>query len=113
MPNPIPTAARATVSKRDRGLCVRCSGRGTDHHHRRSRSVRDEHTHCPCNLILLCRTCHSTVHAQPTQSMTTNLIVSRYNPQPAGTPMLLAGEWWFTHCSGSPLSRHASVSAAP
>jgi hypothetical protein len=44
----IPTASREAVKSRDTGRCVRCWGVGSEWHHRRSRSVRDEHRHCPC-----------------------------------------------------------------
>lgn len=63
--------------------CERCGvGTNPGHmHHRRSRSVRDTHTHCPCNLVLLCPTCHRDVHATPFSSRGEGFIVSRYvNP---------------------------------
>ena len=60
--NPIPPEARKVVVRREGGLCLRCTMRGYDVHHRRSRRVVDAHTHCPCNMVLLCRTCHSWAH---------------------------------------------------
>lgn len=47
-------------------------------HHRRSRSVVDEHQHCPCNGVWLCSTCHSWAHAHPFEARTTGFIVSRH-----------------------------------
>lgn len=76
--NLIPTKSRELVKKRDKDQCVRCRGRGTEWHHRRSRSVRGEHRHCPCNGILLCKTCHDWVHANPFHARSKGWIVSRH-----------------------------------
>jgi 5-methylcytosine-specific restriction protein A len=65
MSNEIPTKSRELVKARSNGRCERCGGAGTDWHHRRRRAVKDEHTHHPCNGVLLCRTCHSWAHAHP------------------------------------------------
>lgn len=48
-------------------------------HHRRSRSVRDAHTHCACNGVWLCAVCHSWVHSHPNEARDAGLIVSRYD----------------------------------
>lgn len=77
--NEIPKLSRAVVMKRADLRCERC-GTGTNPghwHHRRSRSVKDDHTHCPCNGVLLCPTCHSQVHATPFSSRGEGFIVSR------------------------------------
>jgi hypothetical protein len=76
---PIPTKQREAVKSRDRNQCARCAGRGTQWHHRRSRSVRDQHTHCTCNGIWLCRTCHEWVHAHPFEARAKGWIVSRHS----------------------------------
>lgn len=47
-------------------------------HHRRSRSIRDEHQHHPCNGIWLCMTCHKWVHAHPFEARAKGWIVSRH-----------------------------------
>lgn len=73
---------RAVVEKRDRGLCVRCTGKGTDFHHRRSRRVRDKHTHCSCNGIMLCRTCHKWAHSYPLDAQAEGYIVSQWQESP-------------------------------
>ena len=79
----IPDLSRGLVTMRDRYLCVRCGMRGTDWHHRRSRSVHNEHTHHPCNGILLCSACHRWVHANPFLARGSGLIVPRYVDHPA------------------------------
>jgi len=63
---------------RERYLCARCGLKGGEWHHRRSRSVRDEHTHCPCNGVLLCSTCHRWCHTNPFQARAGGFVVSRY-----------------------------------
>lgn len=92
---PIPEQARVVVTARDYAACVRC--RAVPHlphwHHRRSRSVRDEHTHCPCNGILLCGTCHQWVHRHPFEARTSGWIVSRY-ATPSDEPMFAEQHGW-------------------
>ena len=78
----IPARARGLVLVRDRYLCIRCGTRGSDVHHRRRRAVRDDHTHCPCNLILLCRNCHSWVHHEVWLARADGLIVSHVIAEP-------------------------------
>lgn len=80
MASGIPSASRLQVKVRDMSQCVRC-GTPThvgQWHHRRSRSVRDEITHSPCNGIYLCATCHAWVHAHPFEARANGWIVSRY-----------------------------------
>lgn len=83
----IPQRSRNLVKGRDFGRCIRCAGRGTAWHHRRSRSVVDEHTHCPCNGVWLCKTCHDWVHAHPFEARTAGWIVSRHVEQPSDEPV--------------------------
>lgn len=84
----IPEQARLLVASRDRFLCQRCGMKGTDWHHRRSRSVTDGHTHCPCNGVLLCRPCHRWVHGYPYLARARGLIVSRYTAEPGDVLLL-------------------------
>lgn len=56
-------------------------------HHRRGRSVRDEHQHCSCNGINVCTKCHEWIHAHPFESREKGWIVSRENPNP-GTQLM-------------------------
>lgn len=65
MSNLIPTAKRQQVRERAKGMCERCSGPGYHWHHRRRRAIKDDHTHCSCNGVLLCGTCHEWAHAHP------------------------------------------------
>lgn len=89
MPNLIPTASRLLVAERDQRRCVRCGSANRPHwHHRRTRRVRDEHTHCPCNGISLCTTCHAWVHANPRQAEKFGWLLSRYVQQPWKHPVL-------------------------
>lgn len=75
---PIPTKSRVSLRSRSAGRCERC-GMGAAHvHHRRTRSIRDLHTHCLCNLVHLCSTCHVWAHAHPADARETGFIVSAY-----------------------------------
>lgn len=78
----VPDRTRGLVTVRDRFLCVRCALKGTDLHHRRSRSVSDGHTHCSCNLVLLCPDCHRWAHTNPFLARGAGLIVSKYVSDP-------------------------------
>lgn len=82
MGNDIPTKQRALVRERDRDQCGRCGRRGSEFHHRRSRRVRDSHTHCSCVGILLCAECHRAVHASPAAAREKGFIVSMHEAQP-------------------------------
>lgn len=46
--------------------------------------MKDEHTHCACNGVWLCRTCHTDVHKHPFQSREEGFIVSRSVAKPGG-----------------------------
>lgn len=69
---PIPTAVRLAVDERDRRHCMRCSATGREIHHRMRRR---EAGHAMSVCILLCRTCHRFVHANPTQAKADGFIV--------------------------------------
>lgn len=98
----VPTAARLLVTERDTHRCCRC-GMPTagQYHHRRSRSEVDEHTHCPCNGVYLCQTCHTWAHAHPTEAIKSGFIVSRYVQYPHTIGIISA--WGHRHhnCDGS------------
>lgn len=100
MPNPIPPWRREQVETRQHGLCLRCGGRGSEWHHRRGRRVLDKHTHCSCNGVLLCRTCHSWVHGHPLLAMTSGWIVSRYILEPMTIPVIVDNHPWTLDCEG-------------
>lgn len=48
--------------------------------------MRDDHTHCPCNGVTLCGTCHKWVHDHPFEARALGLIVSRHSV-PCDEPM--------------------------
>lgn len=61
---------------------------GTGHwHHRRSRSVKDGHTHCPCNGTWLCPSCHEWAHHHPFEATAVGFIVSRFTTEPGDKPL--------------------------
>jgi len=106
MPNPIPTVSREIVTRREMGRCFRCGcpAQPGEWHHRRRRNVKDEHQHCPCNGISLCKTCHDWVHAHPFEARRYGWIVSAHEPDPGAVPvkahfgwLLLNGEGGFTY----------------
>lgn len=108
--NQIPTKSREVVRERDKGLCCRCGMSATAWHHRRSRSVKGLHQHCPCNGISLCQTCHDWVHAHPFDARSQGWIVSRSTADPGGQQMqchrlgwiklTCDGLWSFAHSYG-------------
>lgn len=101
-PNLIPTQSRLTVAKRDGKRCVRCGGGRSLHwHHRRGKRVHDKHTHCACNGISLCTTCHAWVHAHPSQSLDLGYLVSRYSKAPSESRLWhISWGWTYVTCSG-------------
>ena len=101
--SPIPDLARALVKARARLHCERCgmSAVRGHWHHRRSRAVRDTHTHCPCNGVWLCGTCHGWVHAHPFDARSGGWIVSRYEPRPGVQPYQTPLGWLSPACAGT------------
>lgn len=99
----IPDINRILVRARELHLCARCSAPAMygHWHHRRTRSVKDDHQHCPCNGILLCAACHQWVHAYPLGAKATGHIVSRYIAQPFTAPFRRGdGAWVQPDCLG-------------
>lgn len=93
------TRARELVRKRANGRCEVCGGRGYEYSHRRRRSIR-EHSWCPCNGLLACRTCHARMHEGPVEAQVVGWHVSIYE-EPATVPVLLAGgRYWLLDCEG-------------
>lgn len=86
---------------RDENRCVVCGVPSHEWHHRRSRSVRDSHTHCPCNGVRLCRTCHKWVTEHPTAAQREGLVVSRGVPVPGAVLVLTFHGWVQLGCDGS------------
>lgn len=102
----VPGMSRVLVRVRDMHRCVVCHMAGQDWHHRRTRSVRDEHTHCPCNGITLCgpgnnHGDHGWVHSHPFESRHRGLIISRHEQRmPFEVPMWVGGKWVYLDCEG-------------
>lgn len=95
MATSIPASAYALVRTRDFWRCVSCGmpANPGEWHHRRSRSVVDEHQHASCNGIHLCTTCHRWVHAHPFEARRRGWIVSRYSI-PCEVPVFTQQHGW-------------------
>lgn len=109
---PIPTASREALDRRDHRQCVRCGSPRHHWHHRRTRSVRDEHTHHPGNGVSLCTTCHDWCHHNPGEAMALGLIVSRHedNPCTLGFQMYYGG-WVTVTCLGTTYNERTTADA--
>jgi hypothetical protein len=92
----IPQASRAFVKARDFLRCVRCGCPAPNGHwhHRRGRSVVDEHQHATCNGINLCTLCHEWVHKNPFAARSFGWIVSRWAIPCAEPVYSLAHSGW-------------------
>lgn len=104
----IPTSVRVIVRGRDRQRCVVCGMRGMEWHHRRTRAVVDDHTHCPCNGITVCGRGntggdHGWVHSNPFEARGLGLIISRHSDlMPFEVPVFITGRgWMLLGCDGS------------
>lgn len=100
---PIPDWSRRLVFGRSQQRCERCGLRPTmpHWHHRRSRSVRDVHTHHPCNGVCLCPACHEWVHGHPMQAWMDGWIVSRHTDNPETVPITSRWGERLHHCDGT------------
>jgi hypothetical protein len=95
----------AAVVARDFGLCNYCAMNGYEVHHRRSRRVADDHQHCLCNLLLMCRTCHAGAHVSDNaRARLEGYIVTQWEKEPMWVPMItIVGGmpyWQMTTCDG-------------
>lgn len=97
----IPLKTRTLVRERDKELCIRCHGRGSQWHHRRSRGVIRPHRHCPCNGLWLCRTCHTYVHSNPVSARNLGLILEREEDLPFELPVRTWDGWRYHLCDGT------------
>lgn len=103
MANPIPTRQRSLVKSREMSRCLRCGSPiiTSECHHRRSKSVHDEHMHCPCNMVSLCGTCHRWVHAHPSEARRDGMIVSRHETTPGTVPVVAHFGALLLGCNGT------------
>lgn len=94
--------AREQVGLRSHHTCERCLVPAPQGHlhHRRSRSVRGQHCHCPCNMVWLCPTCHADVHATPFQAVKDGWIVSRHIIEPTAIAVRSTFEERVLFCTG-------------
>lgn len=94
--NGIPAGQRLAVKLRDGRRCVRCFCPVVHGHwhHRRTKRVVDEHRHCTCNGILLCKICHDWVHAHPLEARRLGWIVSRHVGEPGTVPVFTEQHGW-------------------
>jgi 5-methylcytosine-specific restriction protein A len=99
---PIPQRSRDLVRSRERDRCARCQipSPNGHWHHRRSRSVRDSHSHCPCNGVWLCSTCHTWAHSHPTEAREVGLILMRHQSPPGLSPFRTPTGWVLPDCEG-------------
>lgn len=99
---PVPAASRGQVRGRSQNRCERCGTPcQTGHwHHRRSRSVRDEHTHHACNGLWLCTTCHLWVHANPMAARAGGFILPRVAALPEQYPVQTPWGLRLHRCNG-------------
>lgn len=103
----IPTVKRRQVKERDGGRCTRCQMAGAQWHHRRSRRVVDEHTHCACNGLWMCPTCHRWAHDNPITAKRTGQIIPPWVDDMWNIPFTrLGATWMLPSCDGllQPLS---------
>lgn len=85
------------VDERAGECCERCGkhAEGGSRHHRRSKRVRDEHTHSPSNLVLLCGSgssddCHLWVHTHRVEAELAGFWLSQFVTNPAEHPVTVA-----------------------
>lgn len=83
--NPIPTAVRLAIDKRDRRQCLRCGGAGREIHHRQRRR---EGGHGLENTLLLCSACHRWAHAHPSAAREQGFIVSAFAEEIEQVPVV-------------------------
>lgn len=96
-----PKETKETIKRRSGDACEVCGGAGYEMSHRRSRRVTDPHTHCPCNILWTCRTCHSRMHDNPDGAYLMGHHASQWIPVPSTVPARLLGSWWLLTCDGT------------
>lgn len=102
----IPQSVRTAVRVRERQRCLRCGVEGNDIHHRQRRR---EAGHTMWTCILLCRTCHKWVHANPARARLTGFIISAHDPAGWERPIKAYWGWALISEEGS-ISHHRGAS---
>lgn len=93
------TKTRGLIDVRDASLCVSCSGRGLEKHHRRRRRENgDGKAHTPANGALFCgwgnhTGCHGRVHSNPQWARSKGYIVAT-GVDPATVPLWHFSRGW-------------------
>lgn len=107
----IPEHSRAVVRNRAKHRCERCAVPAPNGHwhHRRGRSVRDQHQHCACNGVWLCSTCHRWVHEHPTLARDEGFLMSRHVTEPGAIPLQTPWGTRVHGCDGTYLFRLQST----
>jgi hypothetical protein len=99
MSDNVPFGTKILVAVRDLGSCLKCGEQATDFHHRRRRNIKDEHTHCTCNVVCLCKTCHMDVHTWREQARVDGLIVPSFL-LPRVIPVIVHDQVQALDCNG-------------
>jgi hypothetical protein len=100
-PESFPAAACALIDARDSDdsgavpvrLCQGCgTTRNLHRHHRRGKDAGGSgdraHTHCACNGLTLCETCHASAHASPREAQAMGWIVSQSADEPGSVGVM-------------------------
>lgn len=101
----VPAKTRDLCRLRDGGMCQRCvQGKPAQElQHRRARgmgSANRPHTHCPCNLVWLCSSCHRMVESQRQRARESGFAVTLSADEPMQFPIELKGVWHLLTCDG-------------
>lgn len=83
---------RRRAWERDGGQCIVCGRTAESVHHRQGRRGKDPHR--LSNVIGLCSTCHTSVHASPSAAYAYGRMVPRLGIRtPEETPVLTRSGW--------------------
>lgn len=92
------------VWARDESMCVCCSVRASEYHHRQPRgmggSSRNDTIHSPAAIICLCRPCHARAESERTWAETNGYLVRRGVADPAEVPVHYRGRFAFLDHDG-------------
>lgn len=91
----IPADVKNLIELRDGGMCLRCGKPAHDIHRGMGGSKHEKINH-PCNLVSLCRPCHSHIEANPDYSRANGWKLSGVDVDaPETVPVVgVHGVWW-------------------